>query len=149
MIKAHMLGLQTNISTNPGEWSQRAEGRRCEVNVGSGACLACVERGPCAAANLDYLSSELRNTIPKLLIDACLTLTAEFRKIHNRDLDIKFFMRVRASTLQLPALRPRTQLCKQSPIAVYSRYFHPTMDTRAQLKPAARVAGRKQDVWYV
>jgi hypothetical protein len=31
------------------------------------------------------------------------------------------------------------------------RHFHPTMatDTRASLKPAARVAGRKQDVWYV
>lgn len=29
------------------------------------------------------------------------------------------------------------------------RYLSYTMDNRAKLQPAARVAGRKQDVWYV
>ncbi|KAL3427159.1 aminotransferase class I and II [Phlyctema vagabunda] len=30
-----------------------------------------------------------------------------------------------------------------------SRYFHPTMAEKAKLQPAARVAGRKQDVWSI
>lgn len=32
---------------------------------------------------------------------------------------------------------------------VQYRFIHPTMDRRAKLEPAKRVAGRKQDVWYV
>jgi hypothetical protein len=29
------------------------------------------------------------------------------------------------------------------------RYFHNTMDSRGSIRPAARVAARRQDVWYV
>jgi hypothetical protein len=29
------------------------------------------------------------------------------------------------------------------------RYFHPTMEKGAKIQPAKRVAGRRQDVWYV
>jgi hypothetical protein len=47
----------------------------------------------------------------------------------------------------------RTQLQQVIPKSQASgfgcRYFHPTMDARASLKPAARVAAQRQDVWYV
>lgn len=32
---------------------------------------------------------------------------------------------------------------------VSSRFFHLTMSNKSKLQPAARVAARKQDVWYV
>lgn len=47
----------------------------------------------------------------------------------------------------LPRTNPRTSTFGRR----FFHHFHPTMSTdeRALLKPAARVAGRKQDVWYV
>lgn len=51
--------------------------------------------------------------------------------------------------------RALTSLLQSSNSASFSknitavRRFHRTMDLRAKLQPAARVAGQKQDVWYV
>lgn len=49
---------------------------------------------------------------------------------------------------------PRTFTKKHNQIALLAdlgalRYFTPTMTCRAKLQPAKRVAGRRQDVWYV
>lgn len=45
--------------------------------------------------------------------------------------------------------RPRLHTTLRASAAFGARYFHNTMASRALLKPAARVAAQKQDVWYV
>jgi hypothetical protein len=45
--------------------------------------------------------------------------------------------------------RPSLHTTLRASAAIGPRYFHNTMASRALLKPAARVAAQKQDVWYV
>jgi len=59
-------------------------------------------------------------------------------------------MKSRTSLLQLS----RNWQCRvpKSPIQLAGfgvRHFTPTMDNKGKIQPAKRVAGRKQDVWYV
>ena len=64
----------------------------------------------------------------------------------------RIFMIPRRAFYHLKQTHRQQALAELQASSIGCRHFHPTMaatDPRASLKPAARVAGRKLDVWYV
>jgi hypothetical protein len=63
---------------------------------------------------------------------------------------VQFSMKTHTAVLQLGRIRQQqVHSIKTFGAGFGARRYTPTMDRRAKLEPAKRVAGRKQDVWYV
>ena len=64
----------------------------------------------------------------------------------------RIFMIPRRTLYHLKQTHHQQAFAELKASSISCRHFHPTMaatDPRASLKPAARVAGKKLDVWYV